>query len=179
MAGTRRGVRYQPPDLDDPDQLIGAWVRASRIKAGLSLSELSRAMSEAGHGWSKTMAENAQRGRRLRGAELVSLANIFGQTVEAHAAQSVKPPPQAEPVPEVLAEDVVKWVSDMAPFKAWAGQREEITVLACRAGVSRSEMCRRLWAMASPAYRRYLDERDVLEEGAPPRCAGRCDRRED
>lgn len=163
MAGAIRGSRYIEPDPDDPNQVLGATIRELRIQRGLSFAAVATAMRQAGHEWSRDTVGRVQAGRVLRPEELRSLAKVLDVSIDELVGSDSKPLPDRPDGVLRLSDDVVKWVGDQPPFQAWEGQREDIEKLAAAFGVSRSEMCRRLWASAIPAYRRYLDrqERDA------------------
>lgn len=92
MAGSRRGPRYGqtkqgPVDIDpnSPDRLIGAHLRELRIRAGMRLKDLAKAMRDAGFDrWNEDIASAAQTGRKsvIRPEELPAIADLFGVSVD-------------------------------------------------------------------------------------------------
>jgi transcriptional regulator with XRE-family HTH domain len=176
----RRGARYgkTKPDLDlaGMKRRVGDAIRELRMQSGLTQDKLAEKMRAANHTtWTADTVSAVQTGRNrsVHLDELLTLSRIFGVTTDeilTGALGEPKLPAQAQehPAVELLDGEVIKYVAEMPPFQAAAwhrvgsrsvpAQREEIEALADRAGVKRNEMCRRLWAIAIPAYRKWLDQ---------------------
>jgi len=168
----RRGARYghtKPDlDLDSTKRRVGDALRELRMQAGLTQDKLADKMRTAGHStWTADTVSAVQTGRNrsVHLDELLTLSRIFGVTTDELLAGALGEPDLPEPVQaspppavELLDENTVKYVAEMPPFQGGEGQREEIEELALRAGVPRNQMCRQLWAVAIPAYRKWLDQ---------------------
>lgn len=94
MAGSRRGPRYGHSRVDpnSPDRRIGDHLRELRIRTGMRLKDLAKAMRGAGFDrWNEDVASATQTGRKqiIRPEELPAIADLFGVTVDQFLRDSL------------------------------------------------------------------------------------------